>query len=445
MVFLIVLLASLLIAFALRNKLEYAVVAVIAARYFIPSSASVDFVPFLDPAVYLLAAVYLVQLIWNFNQTVRAFYFSRIETFVVLALGLLAVANIFGQGVAPLSTVSDFLRVYLAPFLLYVLVRRLCIQGDKKALVVVYSYLGFAVIQAVMAIIQDQQGALVVWESAFRRLWAGVDGAFGRSQGFVEFGLGLGTSMIPAIAFCAWLRSAILKFALSLLFLYAMVLSSSRAALIVGIVLVVVITFIAAGSLLRNVLTLGAMAATAVIFVSAGGAEKLIAKIADDNASTAKRLEAYSWFVENVNSFLLFGYQGNRDFRGSRTLSSSLENAFFMAGANYGAIFALLLVGLLLFIALRAFAYGKLAVVAGIALLGLLAVESTNSGFASLSFSGYALWMLAGICSYGAWRKLPWPVVESGAPLAAPEPAGMQSQLPASRKEAPYRRYLTEP
>lgn len=166
MVFLIVLLASLLIAFALRNKLEYAVVAVIAARYFIPSSASVDFVPFLDPAVYLLAAVYLVQLIWNFNQTVRAFYFSRIETFVVLALGLLAVANIFGQGVAPLSTVSDFLRVYLAPFLLYVLVRRLCIQGDKKALVVVYSYLGFAVIQAVMAIIQDQQGALVVWSTA---------------------------------------------------------------------------------------------------------------------------------------------------------------------------------------------------------------------------------------------------------------------------------------
>lgn len=450
--FLVVLVGSALIAFALRNKLEYAVVAVIGARYFIPSSASVDFVPFLDPAVYLLAAVYLVQLIGNRAKLIRAFALSRVELFLLLALGLLAAANTFGQDVAAVNVISEFVRIYFAPVLLYVLIRGLCIDGPQKILVVIYAYLGFAVAQSIMAIIQDQQGELVVWESAFRRLWGGVDGAFGRSQGFTETGLALGTSLLPAIAFCAWVRSALLKFAMSLLFLYAMMLSSSRAALIAGIILLIVIAIASAGSVVRNILVLGVAAASVAAFVASGGADVILNKFADDGDSTAKRIEAYTWFPQHLNEFLIFGYQGNRDFRVSQVLSSSLENAFFMAAVNYGLVFAVILLILLLFIAFRSLAYGKFAIVAGIALIATVAVENTNSGFASLSFSGYALWMLAGICSYGAWRKMPdtralsedTGLTPNVPPRDAADVGTGPGLPPGIRREAPYRRYLTK-
>ena len=455
MLFVLVVAASVGIAFLLRNRLEYAVAAVIAARYFIPSSASVEFVPFLDPSVYLLVAVFLVQLIWNFSGTLKAFYLSRVEIFVFAMLMLLAVANIFSQFVSPLSAASDIIRIYLAPFLLYVLIRALCFDGTKKILVVIYGYLLFSVVQSVMAIIQNQQGALLVWESAFRRLWVGEDGGFGRSQGFLEFGLGLGSAMILAMVFCFWIRSAVLRFGLALLFLYTMLLSSSRAALIVGILLFVIMAFYAARSYAANFVVFAAAGGAMAGFVATGGAEEIFEKIQNDNGSTARRIEAYSWFLQNMESFVFTGYPGTRDFRGSQTLSSSLENALFMAAVNYGLVFAVILIGLLLFIAFRSFRYGKLAIIAGIGLLGFLMVENTNSAFSSLSFTGYALWVLAGVCSYNAGSLLrnlpsagrgsnaPETVNPVGEPTEEREPEPVRVPVGAMR-QAPYRRYVTD-
>lgn len=443
MTFFLVLAISLIVAVLFRNRIEWAVVAVIAARYFIPSSASVEFVPFLDPSVYLLVVIYAVQSFWNFSRLIRILRIGRIEVIGLLALVLLAAVSILGQGFSLQNVVSEFIRIYLGPVLLYFLVRSICVDdyhnGDNKALVIVYSYLGFSVAQSVMAIIQEQQQALLVWEDAFRRIWGGESGGFGRSQGFVETGLSLGSSLVPAIALCAWVRVALLKFGLALLFLYAMVLSSSRAALAVGIMLVIVIAFVSVERFrVTNILALGGATAAVAAFVSSGGAAGLLQKIENDKNSTAKRIEAYSWFLDNMGAFVFTGYQGNRDFRGNRVLSSSLENAFFTASANYGVLFALVVLGLLLFIAIRGLTYGKIAVIASIGLIGMIVVENTNTGFSSLSFSGYALWALAGLCSYRPTpRNAETP--DDTAHTTAPEPPG---SAPEHRMDAPYRSYL---
>ena len=130
--------------------------------------------------------------------------------------------------------------------------------------------------------------------------------------------------------------------------------------------------------------------------------QSIIEKVNDDGGSNQKRFDALTWVSNNFQHFILTGYPGDQDLRASGQLSSSLENAYLIAAMGYGLIFSAVLIALQLYIVLRN-ARSIAGGVMGLAALGVIFVNLTNSGFTTNSNSAYLIWIALGLCTVGSW------------------------------------------
>ena len=199
-----------------------------------------------------------------------------------------------------------------------------------------------------------------------------------------------------------WVKNGLLRTSLIVAYLYLGLLANGRAAMAISIVVALAVILLARSSYFSKAASIIVALLGAGLLYSSEVGQELISKINDDGGSNQKRFDALTWFSQNYESFIFTGYPGNRDLRGSGQLSSSLENAYLMAGLDYGLIFSGILLSLQFYIVVRNLR-NRSAYVMGLAAAGVVVVNMTNSGFISNSISAYLIWIALGLCSVGTW------------------------------------------
>lgn len=392
------------LASAFASRPVWLVSAAIVIRILVPFYASNAWMVGLHMAGYLVAATAIMQLVLYRPRVIRVLLNSKAELALFSVLVVLMLVNSVSAYSSIMNVLMNLAIIYLTPFTLYLLLKMEIHRLGLRAIQVISVPFHLTMLyQLWLAMRQKETGELLVYEQYSQQtVWFQTTEEVGRSYGTLESGLELATLCIFAVAMTYWIKNSLLRVLLIVAYLYTGLLSNGRAAVVISIVVAVAVLLLARSGLASKI-------ASGVIGLISGGflylseaGQELISKVNDDGGSNQKRFDALTWVSNNFQHFIMTGYPGDRDLRASGQLSSSLENAYLIAAMGYGLIFSVVLLALQLFIVIRNMRSAS-AVVMGLAALGIIAVNMTNSGFTTNSTSAYLLWIALGLCSVGTW------------------------------------------
>lgn len=392
------------LASAFASRPVWLVSAAIVIRILLPFYASNAWMVGLHMAGYLVAATAIMQLVLYRPRVIRVLLNSKTELALFLVLVVLMLVNSVSAYSSIMNVLMNLAIIYLTPFTLYLLLKMEIHRLGLRAIQVISVPFHLTMLYELwLAIRQKETGELLVYtQYSVETLWFQDSSEVGRSYGTLESGLELATLSIFAVGMTYWVKNGLLRTSLIIAYLYLGLLANGRAAMAISIVVALAVILLARSSYFSKAASIIVALLGAGLLYSSEVGQELISKINDDGGSNQKRFDALTWFSQNYESFIFTGYPGNRDLRGSGQLSSSLENAYLMAGLDYGLIFSGILLSLQFYIVVRNLR-NRSAYVMGLAAAGVVVVNMTNSGFISNSISAYLIWIALGLCSVGTW------------------------------------------
>lgn len=392
------------LASAFASRPVWLVSAAIVIRILVPFYASNAWMVGLHMAGYLVAATAIMQLVLYRPRVIRVLLNSKAELALFLVLVVLMLVNSVSAYSSIMNVLMNLAIIYLTPFTLYLLLKMEIHRLGLRAIQVISVPFHLTMLYELwLAIRQKETGELLVYtQYSVETLWFQDSSEVGRSYGTLESGLELATLSIFAVGMTYWVKNGLLRTSLIIAYLYLGLLANGRAAMAISIVVALAVILLARSSYFSKAASIIVALLGAGLLYSSEVGQELISKINDDGGSNQKRFDALTWFSQNYESFIFTGYPGNRDLRGSGQLSSSLENAYLMAGLDYGLIFSGILLSLQFYIVVRNLR-NRSAYVMGLAAAGVVVVNMTNSGFISNSISAYLIWIALGLCSVGTW------------------------------------------
>lgn len=379
----------------------------ILMRLAMPTYASNALIPGFHFAGYMAVVAFIVQCILYWPRMAYTFKKSVFEIFGFSVLMAIMLINTFSPFTPFVDTISNMLVVYTPPFLLYLLIKMAILREGYKAL----RTMGFAILlmmipQFFISIQQDATGMRVVYEKYAENVsWWVKDATTGSAIGLVEGHLEFTSLCSAAIALTILIKRPFVQIGAISMLLYSAVLATGRASILISIAISILVIILSSYKIFYKLINLGLMmAAGVVMLLTTNAGERLLSKVENDGSSTELRVEAYRWVWRNYHLFIFGGYPGDRDFRSSGQLGSSLENAYLIQGVHYGLIFGL---GLLLFHLLIALRNMKniTGFVVAVGALAVVVSNNTQSGFSSNSVSGYLILIMLGLSSYGFYRN----------------------------------------
>lgn len=376
---------------ALQRRPAWILSAAIVTRVLVPGVAQGVVIPGLHPGVYLILVFVVVRLVLARALLMEALKLSRgglIAMGLLVLWGMLDMLNPGGRG--GFNTSASLISVYIAPFLMFAMIRHELLRRPKSEAILLWPFLLVTVLEVPLAYWQVRTGEAIVWQSIYERQWWW--GEVGRGLGTTGHGLQLALLFVAGIGLSARVRSIFLRFALAGTYLLGIFYTDGRLALLLAIPALVFLIFFSLRSWLRTLTFSGLLAVAAWIGLESVPGQKLLEKFTDDGGSNAKRLAAIDWTFSHIREFLVVGYPGSRDTRGVGVVSSSLENGFLMAAMSYGAVFA---AGLLIVYAvyiLNGFSVFDRGVPAAMTALLMLIGMNGSSSFMANALEGYVIW-----------------------------------------------------
>lgn len=366
--------------------------------------------PGIHPSGWLLSILLATQWINYFPRIKNCWHIGKVEILVcaaIIAYACLDINSPYSGGV--LGIAPQLSNILLIPMLLYFLIKTELSLRPESEKILLYPFIVLAAFEAILAIQQMEQGRAILWESSYTKLWWWSE-PIGRSLGTTEHGIELGMLFAFSIPLLTRLPSLLLRYCLAGLFLYCIPLTNGRMALIMAIIGVVFLVWSGRSRPIMNTIcaTVGLLAAMAGIQTKAG--QDLLAKFEDDGGSAQLRLDAYTWASSHWTEFIIAGYQGNRDLRTAGLLGSSLDNAYLMAGLNFGLVFAIGLLAFQLWTAVRCFVQKPQARAASLAAVAAIVTANTSSSFMGNSVGGWLIWFGLGLAAglpANAWGYRP--------------------------------------
>ncbi|MBF0807542.1 hypothetical protein E4U03_02775 [Rothia nasimurium] len=378
--------------------------AAIIIRILVPFYASNAWMVGLHMAGYLVAATAIMQLVLYRPRVIRVLLNSKTELALFSVLVVLMLVNSVSAYSSIIDTLMNLAIIYLTPFTLYLLLKMEIHRLGLRAIQVISVPFHLTMLYEFwLAMRQEETGEILVYSQiAQNALWFQTSDDLGRSYGTLEGGLELSTLCVFAISMTYWVRNSALRIALIMAYTYTNLLGNGRAAVAIGIVVAIAVIVCARSSATAKIFSIVAGVFGFLFLYSSEAGQSIIEKMNNDGGSNQKRFDALTWVGNNFQHFIMMGYPGDRDLRASGQLSSSLENAYLIAAMGYGLIFSAILIMLQLYIVLRN-ARSLSGAVMGLAALGVIFVNMTNSGFTTNSNSAYLIWIALGLCTVGSW------------------------------------------
>jgi hypothetical protein len=428
------------VAWLLRDRVAYAVAAVIIVWSAVPavgghhligvSGSGIAF----HPASWLVLAVFAVQLVMNPQAigSALARHYLVMLAVIVFAIGALLTSRLTASGGTRL-----LVDQIVGPFLLFWLIVADG-YGRRPVLLVVRNAILLAMAaQSVLAIVQLALGRIIFYESDYLTLPWFKPETFVRWMGTADSPLVLSLGVCVAGALAVGLRSAVLRFSLLGLFLIATIITQSRTG-------AAVMSLIIVYAIIRSQMVLWARALASVAVVGlgyylAGSAiiSGLAARFGNDTGSANARALAAQFVFDNIGQFLLTGQGLISSYTIARNagLQTSLENSYLMYVIDTGLLLATLYFGTQLAIAIR---YGVQRTARGVTLAALVGtlLQHTFSAVAFANFSGTLIWAALGLV------VVAWTIGDDPASL---RPALIEEPAPTARPVATPRRRALRP
>lgn len=392
------------LASAFASRPVWLLSAAIIIRILVPFYASNAWMVGLHMAGYLVVATAIMQVVLYRPRVIRLLLNSKTEIALFSVLIILMLVNSVSVYSSLVRTLMNLAIVYMTPFTLYLLLKMEIHRLGLRAIRIISVPFHLTMLyQFWLAMRQEETGEILVYSQITQNaLWFQASENLGRSYGTLEGGLELSTLCIFAIAMTYWVRNSALRIALIMAYTYTNLLGNGRAAVAIGIIVAIAVIVCARSSVVAKIFSVVAGVFGFLFLYSSEAGQSIIEKINDDGGSNQKRFDALTWVGNNFQHFIMTGYPGDRDLRASGQLSSSLENAYLIAAMGYGLIFSAILIALQLYIVLRN-ARSLSGAVMGLAAIGVIFVNMTNSGFTTNSNSAYLIWITLGLCTVGSW------------------------------------------
>lgn len=396
------LLACFVLSIFFANKPYVIIAGAAALRILVPWFVSNAWMPGMHMAGYLVTIYLIMQAVFYWPRVQKVLRLSFFELSGMVILVSIMMISMVDPYASVRNIIINIIVIYIPGFVFYILMKMEFQRSGMKAVrFVAYSILAVMVYEIWLAIQQNETGEVLVYTQYISKEvgWTLSSEEIGRSKGTVESGLELSALSAFAISLTYWVRNSFLQVALMIGLVYSCLLGTGRAALAVAIVISLLVVFLSQHRLFYKISSIVIMGFATLFIIASEAGQTVISKIEDDGSSSELRFEAYKWVARNYQYFILGGYPGERDFRSSGQLGSSIENAYLIASVEYGLIFGVTLLLFQILIVLQSIRNYP-AIVAAVGALGVIAVNLTNSGFTTNSMSAYLLWIAIGFTAY---------------------------------------------
>jgi hypothetical protein len=391
-------LSALLIAARASTRLWLAIA--LAVRVLVPSVAfQVDLGwGSLHPATVLILMLAGARVVGGPDPSLHELRRSRIAYVLAAVVAAGVVLSQLRLGlVQSLLAITDAI---LAPMVFLLLFRSSKSERSRGAVLLVALALG--ALESVLAVIQYAIKDPIVYAGDLERLWWFSLPEFTRGQGTLDSPLDLSLWLVVCVALLTFVQSSTIRYALSLLYFAGVLASGSRFGLIVGGAALL----FALGSGRRSlagrlvVIAIGGAVGVLTVFSSFGlGVQE---RFADDDYSTASRLDAYNYLSgASVRILSGRGYGSSYSLKSSGVLASSLENAYAMFVYDFGWVLGVLLIVSQSWLLLDGLRRGPRGSSLSPRLAGLVAILVcfSYSSFETASAAGLVLWFAIGFAT----------------------------------------------
>lgn len=299
----------------------------------------------LQPASYFLGIAFLITLATRPQMYVaefgRRFWFWFVLFFAFAAA---AIVSVF-QG----PPVSNLVLLDTLGFgIILCLMTRATIGespavGRRIALAVIW----IAAAESVLGIMQWITGSTLVWVQYMSRYYWWSPTAT-RVSGSVGAWLDLALLLAVAIPLTAVIRNLLLRLGTIALLLIALILSQSRAALVVAVICIIVQLFMSHMNVGARLFSIVAVAVGAWLITTSDIVTGLVSRFSGQEISAEARTLALDFALNNIWSRPWYGSGfGSNGLTRDLGLISSFENGYLMYAWDIGVPFTLLLIGAL--------------------------------------------------------------------------------------------------
>ncbi|MBD3923451.1 hypothetical protein IEZ26_02360 [Nocardioides cavernae] len=339
-----------LLALVLRRRPLELLVLVQVLVLLVPISVQEYYFPGIHPAAVLIVLYYVIAPRPSANEQLRGVTPGRGLHVAALVLALFS-SDLPGE-LTSLTKIA--VTVLLAP-LAYVLIAWRTIasrpEGVKRLRWALFGLLGFNV---AFAALQQAFSSPVVFEDINTAYYNWGVVTSGRRAGLMGTPLDLGLLCAVCTPLVAAVRSPTARYVLVATCTAGAVLAQSRTALIVVVLVAFYVVLSDTRRLVGNVIAGAVILAGGAYLANELGLFESIGSRFSGGYGDAYRLSAYGWFVDNYQSFLIFGNGPFSDPRSTGAITSSLENTYLVYAYNFGVLFALALFAIHLSYAHRA-------------------------------------------------------------------------------------------
>lgn len=375
----------LVLSIVFLRRMHFVLAAVIVARILIPGVVQNEVMPGLHPSTYLFLVFLVVQAAFAPARFLQALRSAGLWPQLVLAAtAAVMMADVGNPGSAGLLDTAMFvLGMVWAPYYVYVFMRHAIRTIPAAGVTLVVTFVLLALAEVVLSQLQVATGRPLVWEDAFSRIWlTGTRSELGAAIGTFGHGIQVGVFFAAVMPLLAWVRSALLRYAVAAAILVTVPLAYGRMGLVLTVIGFVFLMTLGSRHLIRSVLFGAVAVAALVVSIQGVAGEKLLLKFEDDNGSAALRVAAFDWFWAHTGEFTAGGYPGDRDLKGVGTLGSSLENGYFMMALMFGIVAVLAFVIFMVFLLATNFRSGNRDTWPGVASAALVIVAI--NGYSSI-------------------------------------------------------------
>jgi hypothetical protein len=394
-------LVSLVAAWLLRSRPVWAVSLVVVVWTSVPAvaghrltgveSGALAF----HPASWLIVSILLVQLVVNPGPPVRAL--AR-HTMVLLVVAIFAA----GALLTSLSTDSGGTRLLMdqivGPVILWWLIVASADRDHRALLVLRTTIVATMAAQCALVLVQSAVGAAIVYQNDFLQLYWFRPDTFRRWFGTSDSPLVLSLGVAVAAALAIGIRNGLLRFALLVVYLLGMLVTQSRTAVVLMVLVIIVSLLRSRMAMWARTLTAAAVLVTGFLLATSSIIAGVASRVSNDTGSTQARFRAAGFVLDNLRDFLFTGQGLTSSYTIARDagLETSLESSYLMYVVDTGLLLATLYFGLQLVLVLR---YGRQQALVGATLAALIAVlfQHTFSSAAFSNTNGVLIWAALGI------------------------------------------------
>lgn len=424
-----------LACFFFRGRLYIPVTLAILTFVFVPGQADGVIMPQLHPGAWFLLVILITFLLanWgNYAPMLRRTTPVAVALVVLMLNSSLDLINPSG-GSSLRQWIGFVLRQMVFPYLIYSMVRTELARTPLARRFLLGGLLSMGVLQAYLSFLQVSTHGKsgYIWKSYYARSWWWSEN-WHIGMGTTAHPLQMGIFLVALIPLLVYVRWHLIRWALILAFLYGIASATARTASVLAVLAVGFVLAYGYQMVVRTGFILLLSTPLALALTNSKVFAALIEKFQSDNGSTQLRGDALRWALAHRNEFYVFGYPGSRDLRTEGVISSSLENAYLMAGLSFGLLFALLLVVVHLGMIVVPLRHFRLALIAPLlpCVFTMIAFNGSSS-FMAGGLEGTTFWVFLAIYHAAAYdpQETDWGASEAE---TVPQPAALdQVRVPA--------------